>query len=82
MLYTNLKKCRFYQEKLWFFSYIVSLEGIHIFANFYRQFIQGLSGIAALLTLMLKTSNTKSIEPKRGGVGVAGNNTVEYGGRC
>ena len=30
LLYTNLKKCRFHQEEVWFFGYIVSLKCIHI----------------------------------------------------
>ena len=44
------------------------------FANFYRQFIQGFSWIAASLTSMLKTSrSTKSkTRPGEGRVGVGG----------
>ena len=41
------------------------------FANFYRQFIQGFSQIAAALTLMLKTLSTESAEPRKGGVKVS-----------
>ena len=40
------------------------------FANFYRQFIQGFSRIAAPLTSMLKTLSTKSTELRKGIVGV------------
>ena len=29
-LFANLKKCRFYEEKVWFLGYVVSLKGIHI----------------------------------------------------
>ena len=42
------------------------------FANFYRRFIQKFSRIAALLTSMLKTSCTKSAEPKKGVIRVGG----------
>ena len=28
LLYTNLKKCRFYQEEVWLLNYMVSLKGI------------------------------------------------------
>ena len=42
------------------------------FANFYRRFIQGFSRIAASLTSMLKTLNTKSAEIRKGVVGVGG----------
>ena len=28
LLYANLKKCRFYQEEVWFLGYIVSSQGI------------------------------------------------------
>ena len=42
------------------------------FTNFYRQFIQGFSRIAASLTSMLKTSSIKSAKPRKGGVGVGG----------
>ena len=42
------------------------------FANFYRQFIQEFSWIAATLTSMLKTSSTKSTETNKGVVGVGG----------
>ena len=45
------------------------------FANFYRQFIQGFSWIAALLTSILKTA-----EPKKGGVGVGGDSRARRGG--
>ena len=50
-----------------------SMQDIHVFlgfANFYRQFIQGFTGIAAPLTSMLKTFSTESAEPRKGGVGV------------
>ena len=29
-LYTNLKKCQFHQEEIWFLGYIVFSRGIHI----------------------------------------------------
>ena len=30
LLYTNLKKCRFHQDKIWFPDYVVSLQSIRI----------------------------------------------------
>ena len=82
-LFANLKKCQFYQEKVWFFGYVVFSKNICIedkkikavkqwpepqlvqdiqvffgFANFYHQFIQGFSRIAALCISMLKTSGS------------------------
>ena len=30
LLYANLKKCWFYQDKVWFLGYIVSSEGIRM----------------------------------------------------
>ena len=30
LLYTNLKKCRFYWDEFWFFSYVVSLKDIRM----------------------------------------------------
>ena len=30
LLYANLKKCQFYQEKFWFLGYVVSSKGIHM----------------------------------------------------
>ena len=74
-LFANLKKCRFYQDKVCFLGYVVSSKRISMeakkikvvkdwhefksvcnilvflgFANFYWQFIQGFSRIAASLT--------------------------------
>ena len=85
-LFANLKKCRFYQDKICFLEYVVSSKGISIeaerievikkwpesksvrdiqvflgFANFYRQFIQGFSKIAAPLTSMLKTTMSSQV---------------------
>ena len=48
------------------------------FANFHQQFIQKFSRIVAPLTLMLKTSNTKSAEPKKGVVGVGGGSRARH----
>ena len=45
------------------------------FANFYRRFIQGFSGIAASLTLMLKT-----VEPRKGRDGVGGDSRTGRNG--
>ena len=42
------------------------------FANFYQRFIQRFSRIAAPLTSMLKTSSTKSAEPRKGVIGIGG----------
>ena len=81
--FANLKKCRFYQDKVCFLKYIVSSKKISMeakkikivkdwlkpksvrniqvfldFANFYWQFIQGFSRIAALFTSMLKTTRS------------------------
>ena len=30
LLFANLKKCRFYQDKAWFLGYVVSLKGIRM----------------------------------------------------
>ena len=30
LLYSNLKKCWFYQEKVWFFGYVVFAKGIRM----------------------------------------------------
>ena len=30
LLYANLKKCQFYQKKVWFFRYVLSLESIRM----------------------------------------------------
>ena len=30
LLYFNFKKCWFYQEKIWFFDYVVSSKGIYM----------------------------------------------------
>ena len=85
-LFANLKKCRFYQDKICFLEYVVSSKGISIeaerievikkwpesksvrdiqvflgFANFYRQFIQGFSKIAAPLISMLKTTVSSQV---------------------
>ena len=54
-----------------------SVQDIQVFlrfANFYRQFIQGFSQIAAPLTLILKTSGSteSKTQPGEGGVGVGG----------
>ena len=104
LLYANLKKCCFHQDKIRFLDYIVSHQSIQIekkqikavrdwpepqsicniqvflgFTNFYRQFIQGFSKLAAPLTSMLKiTSIVGSIvsvevrdeNPEKGGQGV------------
>ena len=53
------------------------------FANFYRQFIQGFSWIAALLTSMLKISRgTESkTRPGEGGVGVGGSRAGREGSK-
>ena len=100
LLYANLKKCRFHQDRVWFLNYVVSLKGICMedewieavkqwpklqlvwniqvflgFANFYRRFIQGFSQIAAPLILILKT-----IEPRKGGIGVGGDSRARHGG--
>ena len=78
-LFTNLKKCCFYQDEFRFLGYVVSSKRVSMeaeqievvrkwpepksvrdiqvflgFANFYWQFIQGFSKIAAPLTSMLK----------------------------
>ena len=52
------------------------------FANFYRQFIQGFSWIAAQLASILKTSgNLESLtQPGKGRVEVSGNNRAKYDG--
>ena len=96
-LFANLKKCQFYQDKVRFVGYVVSLKSICIedkrimavkqwpkpqsvwdiqvflgFAHIYRQFIQGFSRIAVSLTSMLKTSSTKSAEPRKDIVGISG----------
>ena len=51
------------------------------FANFYRQFIQRFSRIAAPLTSMLKTSSTESAKPREGRVKVGVNDEGELNGR-
>ena len=81
LLFANLKKCHFHQDKICFLGYVMSSKDISMeakkiemvrewlepksiwdiqvflgFANFYRQFIQGFSKIAAPLTSMLKTT--------------------------
>ena len=50
------------------------------FANFYRQFIQGFTRIAAPLTSMLKTSSTKSAKLRKGVVGVSGDSKTKRDG--
>ena len=30
VLYTNVKKCQFYQEEVWFLGYVMSSKGIRI----------------------------------------------------
>ena len=74
----SLKSIRMEDEKIeavkqW--PELQSVQDIQVFlgfANFYRQFIQEFSQIAVPLTSMLKTSSTKSAEPRMGVVGVGG----------
>ena len=51
------------------------------FANFYQQFIQGFSRIAAPLILMLKISRSTESKTRHGdgGVGVSGSRTRQDG---
>ena len=60
-----------------------SIQAIQVFlgfANFYRQFIQGFSRIAALITLMLKTSKSteSKTRPSEGEVGVSGDSRAGH----
>ena len=48
------------------------------FANFYRQFIQRFNRIAAPLTLMLKTSSTKSAKPRKSRIGVGSDSKARH----
>ena len=41
LLYAKLKKCRFYQEEIWFLGFIVSLQGIYIEDEKIRAVEQG-----------------------------------------
>ena len=49
------------------------------YVNFYRQFIQEFSQIAAPLISMLKTVSTKSDEPRKGGDRVGDDSRVGRG---
>ena len=102
LLFANLKKCHFHQDKICFLGYVMSSKDISMeakkiemvrewlepksiwdiqvflgFANFYRQFIQGFSKIAAPLTSMLKT--TRSPDVSRPEVGNGNSEVVGFG---
>ena len=49
------------------------------FANFYRQFIQGFSRIAAQHILMLKALSTESAKSRKGGDWVGGDSKARNG---
>ena len=74
--FSNLKKCRFHQDVVRFLEYVMkdwpelkSVQDIQVFlgfANFYRQFIQGFSRIAALFTSILKTTSKPALSRNNG----------------